>query len=61
LTQDGGLTILNAEDFYATLLSASKRYFDDVGKDPALQAAFVQRAGDPDTGVLDVGPLTGVP
>ena len=59
LTQDGGLTILNAEDFYATLVSASKRYFDDIAKDPVLQNAFVQRANDPEAGVLVVGPLTG--
>jgi hypothetical protein len=61
LTQDGGLTILNAEDIYATLVSASKRYFDNVDNDTALQTAFVQRVNDPDTGVLAVGPLTGTP
>jgi hypothetical protein len=61
LTQDGGLTVLNAEDFYATLVSASKRYFDDLGKDAVLQAAFVERANDPETGVLIVGPMTGKP
>jgi hypothetical protein len=61
LTQDEGLTVLNAEDFYATLVSASKRYFDDLGKDAALQAAFLERAKDPDTGVLVVGPITGGP
>jgi hypothetical protein len=61
LTKDGGLTVLNAEDFYAILVSASKRYFDDLGKDTALQAAFVERANDPDTGVLVVGPVTGAP
>ena len=61
LTQDGGLMVLNAEDFYATLVSSSKRYFDDLDKDAALQAAFVERANDPDTGVLVVAPLTGTP
>lgn len=61
LTQDRGLTVLNAEDFYAALVSASKRYFDDVAKDPGLQNAFIQRADDPDAGVLVVGPLTGAP
>ena len=61
LTQDGGLTILNAEDFYATLVSASKRYFDDVGSRTALQPAFVERANDPKTGLLTVGLLTGTP
>jgi hypothetical protein len=61
LTQDGGLMVLNAEDFYATLVSASKRYFDELNKDAALQAAFIERANDPDTGVLVVAPLTGTP
>ncbi|MFH1737869.1 MAG: hypothetical protein ABIH23_02590 [bacterium] len=61
LTQDGGLTVLNAEDFYATLVSASKRYFDDVAKDSALQKAFIERINDPETGVLAVGPPTGTP
>ena len=61
LTQDGGLTILNAEDFYAALVFASKRYFDDVGNDVDLQAAFVERVNHPGTGVLTVGPLTGTP
>lgn len=61
LTQDGGLMVLNAEDFYATLVSSSKRYFDDLDKDAALQEAFVERANDPETGVLVVVPLTGTP
>jgi hypothetical protein len=59
LTQDGGVTVLNAEDFYATLVSAAKRYFDDVDKGTALQAAFVERANDPDTGLLVVAPMIG--
>jgi hypothetical protein len=61
LTKDGGRTILNAEDVYATLVFASKRYFDEVAKDPILQNAFLKRANDPATGVLFVGPLTGTP
>ena len=58
LKQDGGQTILNAEDFYAAVVSASKRFFDDVAKDPAIQNIFIQRAKD---GFLVVGPLTGIP
>jgi len=54
LATDGGLTVLNAEDFYAVLVSASKRYFDALAKDATLQAAFVERANDPETGVLIV-------
>jgi hypothetical protein len=61
LTQDGGTMVLNAEDFYATLVSASKQYFDDLSTDAALQAAFLERVNDPDTGVLVVGPVTGTP
>ena len=61
LTQDSGLTILNAEDFYATLVLASKQYFDDVGMDTGLQSSFVKRAKDPDTGFLTVEPLIGSP
>jgi len=61
LTIDGGLTILNAEDFYAALVTASKRYFDAVAKDAALQASLVERANDPDTGVMVVAPSTGKP
>ena len=61
LTQNGGVTILNAEDFYAALVSVSKRYFDDVGNDTALQRAFEERAQDPKTGLLTVGLLTNTP
>lgn len=61
LTTDGGQTILNAEDFYAALVTASKRYFDAVARDAALQASFVERANDPDTGVMVVAPTTGKP
>lgn len=61
MTQDGGLTVLNAEDFYAALVVASERYFTEVKKDATLQASFMQRVSDPDTGVLAVGPLAGKP
>ncbi len=61
LTTDGGLTVLNAEDFYAALVTASKRYFDALLKDAALQAAFEERSKDPDTGVLVVAPASGKP
>lgn len=61
MTQDGGLTVLNAEDFYAALIVASEKYFTEVKRDATLQASFMQRASDPDTGVLAVGPLAGKP
>lgn len=59
MSVDGGLTVLNAEDFYAALVAASEKYFHDLKSDAALQASFMQRASDPDTGVLAIGPLSG--
>jgi hypothetical protein len=61
LTTDGGQTVLNAEDFYATVVLATRQYFDDLRRDANLQAVFLQRANDPDTGLLAVVPATGVP
>lgn len=61
LTTDDSLTTLNAEDFYAALVIASKRYFDAVQKDAGLQASLVERANDPDAGVLVVVPVTAKP
>lgn len=59
MTVDGGLTVLNAEDFYAALVTASERYFADLKSDAALQSSFQQRANDTNTGILDVASLTG--
>ena len=59
LKTEDGVTVLNAEDFYAALVVAAKKYFDAVQSDPSLRAAFEERANDPDTGVLLVGPLKG--
>ena len=61
LTVDGGLTVLNAEDFYAALVTAAKRYFDALKQGTPLQTAFEARANDPATGVLVVAPMTGEP
>jgi hypothetical protein len=61
LTQNAGRTVLNAEDFYATLVSASKRYFDELRSDTDLQAAFLERTQDPETGVLVIGAATVAP
>ena len=48
LTQDkDGLTILNAEDFYAALVLASKRYFDTV-KTESSSAKGIRREGESD-------------
>jgi len=48
LSTGAGQTVLNAEDFYATLVVASGRYFADLRVDPNLQTAFIQRVNDPD-------------
>jgi hypothetical protein len=61
LERDGGYTILNAEDFYDALASASKQYFSKLENDTALQAAFEERASDPKAGIWIVGPPTGTP
>lgn len=61
MTRDGGLSVLNAEDFYTALVVASEKYFAELKNDAALQTSFMQRANDPDTGVLAVGPLSGTP
>jgi hypothetical protein len=54
LAQVDGCVTLNAENMYATLVLASRQYFEDVRQNPEVQAAFLQRASDPDAGVLVV-------
>lgn len=61
LTTDDGLTVLNAEDFYAAFVIAAKKYFDALQGDASLRAAFEERSRDSDTGVLKVGSLPGKP
>jgi hypothetical protein len=34
LTTDGGLTVLNAEDFYAAFVLATRKYFDGQRQEP---------------------------
>jgi hypothetical protein len=51
------LIILNAEDFYAALLSAAQRYFREVRSTPELQRILVQRLQDPKGGGIGVGPV----
>jgi hypothetical protein len=50
-----GRPILNAEDFYAALVTAFNRYFDEVPRDPSLQANIVARASSAKFGILVVG------
>lgn len=60
MTSDGGRVVLNAEDFYADLVASSARYFTALRCDEALQALFNKRINDTSTGLLAVGPLSGM-
>ena len=52
-----GRTILNAEEFYAALLIATRAYFEDLQSNETLQKFFKERIDDPKGGLLNVGPL----
>jgi hypothetical protein len=52
-----GQTILNAEDFYAALVEASRAYFTTLVTDSTLLEAFVARLQDPNGGTLHVAVL----
>jgi hypothetical protein len=45
-----GVHMLNAEDFYADLLGASRLYFRALYSSPELQARFAKRVSDSDGG-----------
>jgi hypothetical protein len=47
LKQFEGRLILNAEDFFEVLISAAKRYFDELRGNADLQAKFLKKANDP--------------
>lgn len=49
-----GRFILNAEDLYAALIAASRKYFDDLDADPSLKQNFAKRTNE--EGTLKVGP-----
>jgi hypothetical protein len=51
LTTHEGQTILNAEDFYAALVEASRAYFTALPDDPNLLKAFVARLSDASGGM----------
>ncbi|HEX4051160.1 MAG TPA: hypothetical protein VHY19_09800 [Steroidobacteraceae bacterium] len=50
LCDANGITILNAEDFYADLISASRAYFTALYADVALQTCFSRRLSLDDGG-----------
>jgi hypothetical protein len=52
-SQDGTI-VLNAEDFYAVLLSASKAYFSELEKSGDLQRSFLKRISASDGGAMQV-------
>jgi hypothetical protein len=53
LTAHGAVTVLNAEDCYTALLSASQAYFAALQSDPKLVANFQKRVQDKDGGAPD--------
>jgi hypothetical protein len=50
-----GSTILNAEDMYAVLLDASKRFFAELEASAELERAFLDRLEDKEGGNVAVG------
>jgi hypothetical protein len=58
LSRSEGRTVLNAEDFYAALVTAARSYFERLAQNSSLQAAFAKRMSDPHTGVMVVAPAS---
>jgi len=52
-TQDGTL-VLNAEDFYASLLIASRGYFAELEASDVLQSSFLKRVSAATGGAMRV-------
>jgi hypothetical protein len=50
LTAPSGITVLNAEDLYAALLTASQAYFADLTQSVDLQSRFAKRIHETDGG-----------
>ena len=59
-TQDG-MNILNAEDLFADLLGATRKFFADVAAHPDLQRRFIKRLESGSGGGISVGPIQIVP
>jgi hypothetical protein len=58
LTPNGEVTVLNAQDCYAALVSASQAYFSALKTEPGLAANFQRRLQDKDGGVPDTFVVT---
>jgi hypothetical protein len=54
LKPQGETFVLNAEDFYAALLIASKQYFSALEVTPELQASFLKRVASSSGGAMQV-------
>ena len=53
-----GDPILNAEDFYASLVIGAQAYFGELRRDSGLRALMIARLDDAkDGGPISVGPL----
>lgn len=52
-----GATVLNAEDFYAALLGASRRYFSELEAATELKDNFIARLESEQGGNIGVGPI----
>ena len=48
---------MNAEDFYAALLEASRAYFAEIEKSSKLEANMLARLQSPQGGNIAVGPI----
>lgn len=60
-TTEDGATILNAEDMFADLLGAARKYFSDLATSPELQEHFVRRLESSSGGSIGVGPIQILP
>ena len=56
-TTKDGAKILNAEDVFADLLSASRKYFSELAASTDLQSRFLKRIESSSGGAIGVGPI----
>lgn len=54
LKKQGDAIVLNAEDFYAALLAASRRYFEALEGSLELQQSFLRRVASSNGGAMQV-------
>ena len=59
-TQDGA-RILNAEDLFADLLGAARKFFSELADSPELQQRFIRRLESSTGGGISVGPIQIIP